>query len=402
MGWAEALPSGRYRAVYRDAAGVRRSAGTYTHKPLAVRKANAAEEKARRRMTNDPDAYKRPWGEWCAEWWEARIVEDSTIATDRSRRDKYLMPKWEKTPIGSIRRHDVKVWAGWLLKQGLSPSTVQRVVHLFSASMAAAVDAELVEMNPAARLRLPAGEQDVERYLTRKEFGLILGQLPTVRDQLIAELLVFTGLRFGELAGLHVNRVDLELGMVRVVETYVDSAHLIKPYPKGRRKRDVPLTADLVVKLRPLVVAAEDFAAVGEGCGVPHKVGRCRSALLLTGARGGVLRDSNWASRVWVPAVEESGVGHVRIHDLRHTYASWLLQGGKSLAEVGQLMGHVSPATTQKYAHLQPVDRGDVVARLGGPVKPRTVKKAAKKAKERMARRGARGGLGAPRLPHAG
>ncbi|MCD4853633.1 tyrosine-type recombinase/integrase [Arthrobacter sp. AK01] len=60
----------------------------------------------------------------------------------------------------------------------------------------------------------------------------------------------------------------------------------------------------------------------------------------------------NWRKRVWLPALEAAGIDHARPHDLRHTYASWLIQSGVSIKEVGRLLGHASPMTTERYAHL--------------------------------------------------
>jgi integrase len=77
--------------------------------------------------------------------------------------------------------------------------------------------------------------------------------------------------------------------------------------------------------------------------------------------------DVNNFRKQWDRACREAGAGHVRPHDLRHTYASWLLQGGRSLAEVGRLLGHVSPITTQRYAHLAKPVAQDVLDALGDP-----------------------------------
>lgn len=363
MAWAEKLPSGKYRGLYRDAAGRKRSAGsTFSHKAAAERAAAAQEERARRSMSSDPEAYKRPWGEWCDEWWPTRNVEPTTLRIDESRRRTHLDPRWESIPLASIRRHDVKAWAASMARAKVGPSTVQRAVHLFSASLEAAVDAEILEANPAAKIRLPKGAQAQERYLTHAEYDSVRAQLPTTDHQLVADLLVNTGLRWGEMAGLHWSRVDLDRGVLRVVETWDEPSGRIKSYPKGRRSRNVPLTPELVDALR------ERPRTTG-GCGVAHATGTCRSGLVLTTERGSVLRNSNWAGD-WRKAVEESGVEHARIHDLRHTYASWLLQAGIPLAEVGRLMGHVSTQTTDKYAHLAAPPNGAVLAALAAPVLP--------------------------------
>lgn len=361
MAWSERLPSGRYRGVYRDAVGKRRSAGTHTHKAKAERAAATMEGKSRRSSWSDPDAAKRPWGQWCDEWWPTRDVEPGTLARDSSRRKVHLDPRWKDVPVGSIRRHDVREWAASMRRRGVGASTSQRAVHLLSASLAAAVDAELLDANPAARLKLSKGAQAQERYLTRAEYEAVLEQMPTTDDQLVMHLLTFTGMRWGEMAGLHWNRVDLDRLTLRVAEVWDERSGRIKAYPKGRSVRDVPIPAWLAALLaqRPRRPT----------CGVEHTAGRCRSGLVLTTAGGAVLRSSNW-SAVWREAIDLSGIGHARVHDMRHTYASWLIQNAVPLARVGKLMGHASTATTQRYAHLDAAPGDDVLAALTAPNLP--------------------------------
>lgn len=65
--------------------------------------------------------------------------------------------------------------------------------------------------------------------------------------------------------------------------------------------------------------------------------------------------------------MEASNIGHVRIHDLRHTYASWLLQAGVPMAEVARLLGHASQVTTQRYAHLAEIPTLEISAALELP-----------------------------------
>lgn len=365
MAWTEKLPSGKYRGVYRDTHGKRRSAGTFPHKAAALRAANTAEVAVRKSTRRDPDAWRQPWEQWAERWWKARTVAPSTAKADEVRKRLHLEPRWTGVPIGEITRYDVKEWVADLRADGCSPELVRRIIHLFSASMVAAMDAEVIEYNPAARLKLEGGQRAGERYLTREEYEAVREQLPTTGDQLVADLLVYTGMRWGEMAGLHWNRVNLLQRQIRVAETHDEVDGTIKAYPKGKRIRDVPLTDDLAKALGK--------AGGRDGCGVPHAVGACRSSLVVTTERGRALRNSNW-SDVWRDSVERANVGHVRIHDLRHTYASWLLQDGISLAEVGRLLGHQSTQTTARYAHLSETPWDDVRAALAKPKKGRAGK----------------------------
>jgi integrase len=373
MGWAEKLESGRYRAVYRDAAGKKRSVpgSTFTHKKAAVRAANAAEEGARKSTWRNPDRGLTSWGEWCDEnWWPNRSVEATTRRMDQYRLEKYLKPRWSSEPLASITRQDVKAWAKDLAKTEIggeddagdplliSPSTVQRVVHLFSASLTAAMDAEILTSNPAWRLKLPPSPPAQERYLTHDEYELVRAELPADLDVLIEEVLANTGLRWGEMAGAHFHRLNPLTGTLQVVETWDPTERKIKAYPKGKKIRDVPVPRWLIEKL-------EDWSREPM-CGLPHKTGKCRSGLLIPAPRGGALDGGNWNTRVWAPAVERAGIGHARPHDLRHSYASWQLHAGRSLEEIGRLLGHVSPLTTQKYSHLAATATDHILAALPG------------------------------------
>lgn len=265
----------------------------------------------------------------------------------------HLRPRWGSVPLVDITRHDVKLWAVALRDGGKrKPSTVQRIVALFSSSLGAAVDAEVLQVNVASRLRLPSPQASHERFLTRAEFQAVLGELDA-EYALMTRLLAATGMRWGEAAGLHWSDVDSERGVITVSEAWSVTGRVMKGYPKGRRRRFVPVLDWLNLP--------EDPGA--KKCGYEHALGRCRSGLVVTTAKGAVLDQARFG-REWRAALKRSGVGHARVYDLRHTYASWLLQGGVPLAEVQRLLGHESAAMTQRYAHLAEVPNAAITAAL--------------------------------------
>lgn len=354
MPWAEQLPSGKYRGVYRDRRGNRRSAGTFPHKIAAEKAAIIAEDKARSAGWRDPKAGFRTWGSWCEDWWATRPIEAGTAKRDEPRRDMYLLPKWGDVALADITRLEVKAWAAQLLRtrggngQLLAPSTVQRIVYMLSASLNAAIDAEILTTNPAYRIKIAKGETSSERFLSAKEFELLLAKMPTPFDQALAATLAGTGMRWGEAVGLQVQRVDLARGVIRVAEVWDDTMGRPKKYPKGRKARTIPVPDWVLDELRDLI-------------------GDRRTGLVFAKSTGRPPSSTNWRSRVWVKAVEKSKIGHVRVHDLRHTCASWLINDGWTLAEVGAHLGHTSPQTTQIYAHLLPTDRGRVLRAIPRP-----------------------------------
>ena len=88
-------------------------------------------------------------------------------------------------------------------------------------------------------------------------------------------------------------------------------------------------------------------------------------ALAFTSTTGQPLRHSNFYSRIWRPAIRDAGLPPgLRIHDLRHTAAAFMIDEGAHLELVRQQLGHSSITVTQKYAHLYPSATEDLAARL--------------------------------------
>jgi len=378
MAWTEKLPSGRYRASYRDAFGkLRYVPGTFPHKAAAVRAANVKEDEVRRTLQANPDAHRQTWGEWCETWWPTRGVEPGTLKRDKSRLDVHLKPRWSNVPLGQITRHDIKAWVAQLRApdedgKALASTTVQRIVHLMSASLVAAVDAEILSVNPAARIKLPPAPPHKERYLDIGEFNELIDQMPTRQDQILTHFLAYLGPRIGEASGLHEHRLDLKRRQVVIAETFDEAMGEIKPMPKGKKSRVLPIPEWLAIELEWLLTSRP----AAKTCGLKHRSGTCRSGLLFRTDAGTVVRRDNWDTtfRNAMQAVnlgtEEAPVAMepATIHDLRHTYASWMLADGTvTIQELAELMGHGSVTVTERYSHLAPRDNNRLLAALPAP-----------------------------------
>ena len=114
---------------------------------------------------------------------------------------------------------------------------------------------------------------------------------------------------------------------------------LTKPYPKDNEPRSMALPAELVEQLADWINTRRPDP----------------DELLFATRDGTPISRNTFRTRVWLPAIKASGVDFdVRVHDLRHAYASWLLAGGSDLKSVMDRMGHAQISTTQKYLHTLP------------------------------------------------
>jgi len=372
VAWAETLPSGLYRGCYRDRTGKRRTTAPVRQKAQALRDAAAAEDKARR-TNRDLDAGRITWGEWADEWLPTRRLEASTEKSAASYL-KRVRARWDRVRIDEITTLDLQRWVGELERE-LGPSSIEKAFYIVSASLKAAVNDGRLDRNPCRGVDLPPLPPEEERYLTDVEVDQVLYRLDGVY-RAIAEVMLGTGMRIGEACGLHWHRVHLDTGTIDVIETWDPAAGEMKAYPKGRRRRTVPITP----QLGGLLVQLHDARRPVSTCDRPHgryraararavlrgvdPQDRCRAGLVLPGPKGAVLDPRNYAKRHWARATSAAGIEGATPHAIRHTYASKLATAGVSLLRIQDLLGHASIVTTQRYAHLMTDGHDEVRAAL--------------------------------------
>jgi integrase len=213
-----------------------------------------------------------------------------------------------------------------------------------------AVRDRVIAYNPCSETELPKVVLPKRHILAPEEFDRLLTEIPQ-RYKALVLTAIETGLRWGELAALRPRHLDFLRRTLSVEETIVEVSKKIsptgqrltvKPYPKDDEPRVLRVSQEL------LDVIAARISLLGLD----------RDDLLFPSVemRGGTpVSRNNFRSKVWLPALERADLGiHVRMHDLRHAHASWLLAGGADLKTVMDRMGHSQIQTTQKYLHTLP------------------------------------------------
>ncbi len=338
----------RFVACYRDPEGRQRSAGTFSSRRAAERAANREEAKVRDGAWHDHSRGEVTFAEYVETvWLPSKHVEVSTLAAYRSYLDKHFIPVFGRRPMGKILPTEIQRWVTTATEHGLSPASVRKYHTMLHSVFQRALRDRVVTFNPCAHTELPKVVKKKTRTLTPAEYAAILTALPA-QHRLMIETAINTGLRWGELIALKPRHLNLDTGRLTVEETIVEistknsptgNRMLTKPYPKGNQPRTMALPEDLVTQL------AAHIAENGLGSG----------DLLFATREGTPISRNTFRTRVWRPAVNASGIDFdVRVHDLRHAHASWLLAGGSDLKSVMDRMGHAQITTTQKYLHTLP------------------------------------------------
>lgn len=293
---------------------------------------------------------------------------------------RFLKPAFGPRQLGEITRADVKALAYDLRRnEGLSPKTVRKVIGTLSVILNEAMDDNLIASNPALGLRkvyrsaeFKEGESDKSASpLTREELSHLLStalhhavkrggkiKYPYRRYYPFLLLLARTGVRLGEAIGLKLGDIDWIGSFIEVRRAVVRGQ---VTSTKNKKTRRVDMSDQLRETLRSLY--EERFGSVvGITTDAQVDVDARRAEALdqwvFTNGEGDNLDPDNFRQRVFGPLLEAAKLRKVRIHDLRHTYASLLIAAGKELHYVQQQLGHHSPAfTLSVYGHLLPRDR---------------------------------------------
>ncbi len=264
----------------------------------------------------------------------------STIATDKGRIERHIKPLLGKKRIGEITRTDIEKFMrdvangktatdektkkrGRAIVEG-GKGTATRTVGLLGGIMSFAVSRGFRADNPVRGVkRYP--DKKGETFLSPADLAKLGAALAEMEAEganasaiAIIRLLAFTGARKNEIASLKWTELDLERGYLRLG----DSKTGAKVIPIGAPAREV-LSAQTPIDDSPYVFPA----STGES----HFQG---------------------VERVWAKVKERAGFPKLRLHDLRHSYASMGLARGDALPVIGAILGHADVKTTSRYAHL--------------------------------------------------
>lgn len=281
---------------------------------------------------------------WCTEH-----VTHLTGVTDGTR-DRYRRMIETKLgplghlPIDAVTPAAIAKWVNAMEQSGLAGKTIANHHGFLSAAFKQAVRAGHMASNPCDGTRIPVTERDDMIALTYAEFDALLAHIRTDAQGMV-RLMPLTGLRWGELTALQARDIDLEAGTLSVKRAfkYTEDSALVLGPPKTKASR------------RTIYLPGQALDVLAE-----HTAGKHADAFVFTNLAGSPWRRSRFHEGVWQPATRAAlpEIGKKpRVHDMRHTCASWLLKQGSSMYTVQKYLGHESYSTTANvYAHMEPAE----------------------------------------------
>ncbi len=306
----------------------------------AEKAARSAAEKIQARLTlNEFDMGRREprcstFKEY-AEMWLALPHEwkDATRDSYTFNLNLHVYPKFGKTPIDQIKRKDLKAFFDELLIGGLHPSTVSLIRAPMSGVFSHAVDSEVIETNPLRELRVKARGKALEvDPLTEDEAALLLEKAKQhLGGYYYPHILcaLRTGMRIGEMEALQTGDIDFN---GRFIEVRRSNRRGKVTDTKNHKRRRVDMTPQLAETLKALKVT-QAKAALKRGKPTPEWV--------FAGSKGEMLERMAF-TKALNQCLKLAELRRIRVHDLRHTYATIRLLRGHNVGDVSYQLGHSS------------------------------------------------------------
>lgn len=270
-------------------------------------------------------------GFWESDYWPAQTGKSKGAKdAEKALWNHWLKSDLENIPFSKLAPIQLERIKTRMIKKGRSAATVKYCLALVSQLWNLARREGIVNEDcPTKKVKLPKKDNQRQRFLNPEEARQLLDELKarSYVAYAMAVISLFAGLRFSEVAALKWEDVNLDENIL-----------LIKD-PKSKRNR----YAHILKEMKEVLIN--------------HSQGQKRGLVFQSRNGGQIARPSKTFSRIANEMFNEDiddPRQKVVFHTLRHTFASWLVQGGEELYKVKELMGHADLKMTQRYSHLAP------------------------------------------------
>jgi integrase len=304
------------------------------------------------------------------EYIEKRIAERGYSTNEYKRKFRCVIRDLDKlahVPIDLVEKADMAGMIEQYIKGGLAPKTIYGKMKILSSTFNHAIENELVSRNPCKGLKFPAIPKTEMIVLEHDEFVAFISLLPR-QHKLFVETLFMSGMRFGEITALSVKDFNPKDGTLSVTKSWNSEGEL-KPPKTSSSVRTIAVPLKLVEKLRKHCKEKSGDELLftssigGKVCGETVRY-HWRKTLKVMAGLLPIPDDVDPELARKLPILSIHKVT-MRIHDARHTCATWLLCDNTPLHVVSAHLGHTSiEITVDVYGHVLPSSKEELVQSL--------------------------------------
>lgn len=274
-------------------------------------------------------------------------LRKSTIKNKRYVFDLKVIPYFKNKKICDITTADIRKWQNELIKQGYSQTYLKSINNQLAALFNYAVKYYDLKDNPCRKAgSIGKSRADEMKFWTKQEFKQFLECVEDKPESRMAfSLLYWTGMRIGELLALTFEDVDLEKREISITKSYqrLDKEDIITKPKTSKGVRVITIPEFVANEL-------EEYFSRLYGIMSYERIFRFTK---------------NFLEHEMIRGVEKSGVQKIRLHDLRHSHASLLVEMGFQPLEIAERLGHEKIETTlNTYSHLYPNKQRALADRL--------------------------------------
>jgi integrase len=263
-------------------------------------------------------------------------VKPSTYVEYEQTINKHLLPFFQDSKLVDIGPSTIQELIFVLESKGTSPATIGKILRYTRVILRKAVNLELIDRDPCRTIKAPRIEKKEVRFLTPEEVSKLIESAQGDLRPLLA-VACYTGLRMGEILALQWSDIDFKANAIRVIRSWKEEQGFTAPKTATSR-RMVPL-------IKPLKRLLLEYHASREEPG--------EDRLVFPNSEGKP-RDRHRLSNIhFKNALKAAELPAIRFHDLRHTFASMMIESGCDTKTLQTIMGHSSvKVTLDVYSHL--------------------------------------------------
>jgi len=284
-------------------------------------------------------------------------IRHSTHIQYKGHVENHLKPYFGVTQINRINNYDsVERYIQHCQDKGMTTAMLKKSLVTLGAIFAYACKKRYVAYNPVRDIEKPRGQSTQEEakditILTPEQIRALLEAAPDIKSKTLFMIAVLTGMRQGEILGLKWDDIDWTTGQAQVKRTF-NYKRFYEPKSKTS-KRKIDLAPQLIAQLKEWQLACP-----------PNNLD-----LVFPNGEGKPIDASNLIHRIFSPALKKAKLPKIRWHDLRHCYASLLIDQSESPKYIQTQMGHSSiNVTFDIYGHLMKDSNQEAATRLGNVI----------------------------------